>query len=130
LLRDAPRARRTLPLRRVSALYIVQLAIPRERANAAVLWPLASNSARRELMSGESGLEGIEVPMHRSVHRQASVCLMGWPDSYDPEPTVALSYWVTSRVCLRASNVVAMRRTPRAYLVIDRLSLSILSTLA
>ena len=82
MLRAAPRARRTLPLRRVSALYSVQLAIPRERAKTAALWPLASNSARRELMSGEVGLEGVEVLMHRRVHRQASVDQMGRPDSY------------------------------------------------
>ena len=33
-------------------------------------------------MSGEVGLGGIEVLMHRRVHRQASVNQMGWPDSY------------------------------------------------
>ena len=82
MLRAAPRARRALPLRRVSALYSIQLAIPRERANAAALWPLASNSVRREVMSGEVGLGGIEVLMHRRVHRQPSVDQMGWPDSY------------------------------------------------
>lgn len=56
--------------------------MPRDRAKAAALWPLASNWASKDWMSVEDGGVRRELLIHASLRDASPSEQMDWPDSY------------------------------------------------